>query len=157
MAAPEPEPPHQGTQDVSIEEDKPQKVTYPGFRHEYAGLKDEAFFRHIDACGGWPLDYPFVGFAHSDKREAAFTMTPVRSGWWTTTHHRDDYLMWKLSPEAWTRIFYAVREDLSSRLSRQGALIGGPQVKGWRSGITPLHPDFEERLAKAVADRAKNF
>lgn len=123
---------------------KPAKVTRPGLRHEYAGLKTEAFFMHIDECGGWPLDYPYVGFAHSDEREAAFTTKPINHGWWTTLYHRDDYLMWKLSPAAWRRIFDAAREDMAGRLKLQKAPLKGPRVQGWDRGVTPLSGDFEK-------------
>ena len=136
---------------------KPTKVTRPGLHHAYAGMKTEAFFQHIDECGGWPLDYPYVGFAHSDAREAAFTMEPTHSGWWTTIYHRDDYLMWKLSPAAWERIFNGVRDDLARRMRGQGARHYGPSVAGWRSGVAQLHPEFEQRALKDVLSQAKGF
>lgn len=141
--------------ETAIPAPKPAKVTHKGLVHAYAGLKTEAFFQHIDEKGGWPLDYPYVGFAHSDEREAAFTMEPTHSGWWTTLYHRDDYLMWKLSPAAWTRIFDGVRDDLVQRMRGQGALLYGPTVRGWRDrGATALHPEFEQRAVKAIIDRA---
>lgn len=126
---------------------KPTKVTRPGLHHAHAGMKTQAFFEHIDACGGWPLDYPYVGFAHSDEREAAFTMEPTHNGWWTTLYHRDDYLMWKLSPAAWGRIFDAVREDLTGRLRLQRVPTKGPRVQGWGRGVTCLSGDFEKGTA----------
>lgn len=136
---------------------KPSSVTRPGLRHAYAGLKTEAFFKHIDECGGWPLEYPYVGFAHSDKREAAFTMEPRHDGWWTTLNHRDDYLMWKLSPDAWDRIFEAIRDDLSNRLRNQGPLYKGPSVRDWRRHPAPLDPALEARAAAAIAKKAGKF
>lgn len=138
--------------------EKPEKITYPGLVHAYAGMKTEHFFKHIEEKGGWQMDYPYVGFAHTDKREAAFTMTAHNSGWWTTLYHRDDYLMWKLSPAAWERIFAGVRDDLAARLRGQAPRTYGPSVRCWRDyGIAPLHPDFEARAVKAIADRAKCF
>lgn len=138
--------------------EKPQKVTYPGFTHSYAGMKTEKFFEHIDSLGGWPLAYPYVGFAHSEKREAAFTMEPTHSGWWTTLYHRDDYLMWKLSPAAWERIFAGVRDDLAQRLRAQGPRLYGPSVAGWRDrGATPLHPEFQALAIKNIVGRAKGL
>lgn len=125
---------------------KPQKMAHKGLRHAYAGLSAADFFEHIDAVGGWPLDYPYVGFAHSDAREAAFTMEPTHHGYWTTLYHRDDYLMWKLSPVAWDRIFDGVREDLMARMRYQKPLAQGPRIQGWARSITPLHPGFAERI-----------
>lgn len=138
--------------------EKPTKVTHKGLCHAHSGLSTEDFFKHIDECGGWPLDYPYVGFAHSDKREAAFTMEPAHSGWWTTLNHRDDYLMWKLSPQAWDRIFESVRDDLSTRMRYQGARLNGPTVYGWRHGRpAPLDSGLEKRAAEAIAKKAANF
>ena len=124
---------------------KPTKVTRPGLRHAHLCLTTEAFFQHIDDCGGWPLDYPYVGFAHSDEREAAFTLEPSNTGWWTTLNHRDDYLMWKISPDGWARIFDSIRRDLANRIANQGALTKGPNVTGWRREQVPLSPDFKPK------------
>lgn len=135
-------------------EARPERVTLPGLRHAYAGLKTEDFFKHIDELGGWPLAYPYVGFAHSDQREAAFTMEPRHDGWWTTLYHRDDYLMWKLSPDALDRIFEAVRDDLSNRLRNQGPLYKGPDVWGWRRNPRlPLDPSLAARAAAQTAKK----
>jgi len=43
-----------------------------GLAHEYAGIRDDRFFAAIDAAGGWPLGYKFVGFEHTDERAAGF-------------------------------------------------------------------------------------
>ena len=138
--------------------EKPRKVTYPGFVHANMGLKAEHFFEHIDSLGGWPLAYPYVGFAHSNEREAAFTMEPIHSGWWTTLYHRDDYLMWKLSPAAWERIFEGVRNDLAQRLRNQTPREYGPNIRGWGDrSVTPLHPEFEALAIKNIVGRAKSF
>ncbi|WP_423459924.1 hypothetical protein [Ottowia sp. VDI28] len=137
---------------------KPAKVTHKGLRHAYAGLKDADFFAHIDDCGGWPLAYPYVGFAHSEKREAAFTMEHVHNGWWTTLYHRDDYLMWKLSPEAWERIFAAVRDDIAARTKCLAHPKYGPSVKGRLSGApTALHPEFRAAAVRDILKRSEKF
>lgn len=128
------------TDDIKL----PGKVTLKGLKHEGPGLKARAFFEHIDECGGWPMAYPYVGFAHTDEREAAFTMSNVNHGYWTTLYHRDDYLLWKLSPRGWGRVFYAMRQDLCSRLMRQAPLPKGPLVQGAFETPVPLSSDFGE-------------
>lgn len=84
-----------------------------GLRHAYAGLKSEEFFAHIDANGGWPLGYRYVGFVHSDEREAGFCNSAHNDGWWTVVASADDYYLWKLSPEALQRIVDAAVESIT--------------------------------------------
>lgn len=79
-----------------------------GLAHKYPGYKDAELFAAIDATGGWPLGYQFIGFEHSDSREAGFCNSPHNSGWWAVVASADDYYMWKLSPEALQRITDAV-------------------------------------------------
>lgn len=136
---------------------KPTKVTRPGLRHTDADMRTEVFFRYIDECGGWPLDYPYVGFARSSEREVAFTMEPVQTAQWITIYHRDDYLMWKLSPDAWERIFKSMCDDLALRMRNQTARRYGPSVKGWCGETTPMHPIFEQRALADVIKSAKGF
>lgn len=81
-----------------------ERKMIPGLCHEHMGLKDAEFFAHIDANGGWPLGYRYVGFVHSDDREAGFCNSPRNTGWWTVIASADDYYLWKLSPEALQRI-----------------------------------------------------
>jgi hypothetical protein len=77
----------------------------PGLQHDYASCHDDSiFFAAIDAVGGWPLGYRFVGFEHTDTRAAGFTNSPHNDGWWTVVSSADDYYLWKLSPEALQRI-----------------------------------------------------
>jgi hypothetical protein len=75
-----------------------------GLRHRHMGIKDHEFFAEIDAAGGWPLGYRYVGFVHSEGREAGFCNSPHNDGWWTVIASADDYYLWKLSPEALQRI-----------------------------------------------------
>jgi len=75
-----------------------------GLAHEYAGIRDDRFFAAIDATGGWPLGYKFVGFEHTDERAAGFCNSPYNDGWWTILASADDYYLWKLSPEALQRV-----------------------------------------------------
>lgn len=81
-----------------------ERLMREGLRHTYAGMKDEVFFQAIDATGGWPVGYQYVGFEHSDTRDAGFTNLLRNDGWWTVVYSADDYYMWKLSPEAVQRI-----------------------------------------------------
>lgn len=75
-----------------------------GLRHNYPGFPASSFFAAIDATGGWPLGYAYVGFAHTDGREAGFCNSLLNDGWWTILASADDYYLWKLSPEALKRI-----------------------------------------------------
>lgn len=75
-----------------------------GLVHKYAGLSEEAFFQLIDETGGWPIGYAFVGFDHSDERDAGFTNDPTNDGWWTVLNSADDYYLWKLSPNALQKV-----------------------------------------------------
>lgn len=106
----------------------------PGLRHEYAGLKDEQFFAHIDAHGGWPLGYRYVGFVHSDGREAGFCNSSHNDGWWTVVASADDYHLWKLSPEALQRIVDAAVSAI--RLPRVDAQkLSIKNWRGWSAAI----------------------
>jgi hypothetical protein len=71
-----------------------------GLRHTRPGLRTEEFFRMIDETGGWPVGFTFVGFVHSDEREAGFCNSRSNTGWWTVVASSDDYYLWKLSREA---------------------------------------------------------
>jgi hypothetical protein len=75
------------------------RLMRPGLRHDWNWSgKEEMFFRSIDETGGWPVGYQFVGFVHSDDREAGFCNSPHNDGWWTVIASSDDYYLWKLSP-----------------------------------------------------------
>jgi len=75
-----------------------------GLAHANACLKDDEFFKLIDATGGWPAGYEYVGFEHTSERAAGFTNLNQNTGWWTTLNSQDDYYLWKLSPKALQRI-----------------------------------------------------
>jgi hypothetical protein len=60
----------------------------------------ENFFKRIDECGGWELNKPYVAFCHSDERECVFLDYEIRTGWWTTICHSDEYYTWKLTENA---------------------------------------------------------
>ena len=86
----------------------------PGLRHDYATCVDDAeFFAAIDAAGGWPVGYKFVGFEHTEQRAAGFTHSPHNDGMWTVLASGDDYYLWKLSSVGLQRIADAVRESLT--------------------------------------------
>jgi len=89
-----------------------------GLAHKYAGMKDAEFLALIDATGGWPVGFKYVGFEHTDSRAAGFTNSPRNDGWWTVVASADDYYVWKLSPEALQRIVDAGAE-FSSRIVRR--------------------------------------
>jgi hypothetical protein len=84
-----------------------------GLCHEYAGMGDDKFFTAIDAAGGWPLGYKFVGFEHTERRAAGFCNSPYNDGYWTVIATADDYYLWKLSPAALQRIVNSVRDAIS--------------------------------------------
>lgn len=81
-------------------------------RHMVPGLhyiaSDSELFKLIDKHGGWPVGYQFVGFSHTEGREAGFCNSSHNDGWWTVVASADDYYFWKLSPEAIQRIVDAV-------------------------------------------------
>lgn len=105
----------------------------PGLAHPYAGLKTEDFFAAIDACGGWPLGYRFVGFEHTDERAAGFCNQSINTGWWTVVNSADDYYLWKLSPEALQSVVNAAIDAV--RLPRP--LAHKLRIRGW-GGFVPL-------------------
>ena len=75
-----------------------------GLAHAHACMKDEDFFALVDATGGWPVGYSFVGFEHSESRAAGFCNSSQNTGWWTVIADADDYYLWKLSPAALQKI-----------------------------------------------------
>lgn len=83
-----------------------------GLRHEYAGLSAEKFLKEIDKHGGWPVGFEYVGFRHTDAREAGFTNSPHNTEMWTVLASADDYYIWKLSETALQRIVEAVRQEM---------------------------------------------
>jgi len=79
-----------------------------GLFHKHMGTKDSEFFALIDATGGWPVGYQYVGFQHTLERSAGFCNSPRNNGWWTVVASADDYYLWKLSPQALQKIADAV-------------------------------------------------
>jgi hypothetical protein len=76
-----------------------------GLAHKFLWASDDGkFFAAIDESGGWPVGYRYVGFSHSEGREAGFCNSPNNDGWWTVIASADDYYLWKLSPEALKRV-----------------------------------------------------
>lgn len=111
--------------------DRDEALMREGLVHKYAGMKDEDFFRLIDETGGWPVGYEWVGFAHSDRREAGFTHSPIHHGWWTTLNHADDYYLWKISAKGLQRIADSVHSAM--RVTRPDA--AHITFRDWRNGI----------------------
>ena len=76
-----------------------------GLHHKYSWSgKQELFYKHIEETGGWDESYKFIGFCHTDGREAGFTNSSNNDGWWTVLASSDDYYIWKLSDAARQRI-----------------------------------------------------
>ena len=71
---------------------------------------DVELFKLIDQHGGWLQGYQFVGFCHTEERQAGFCNSPANDDWWTVVANADDYYFWKLSPEAVQRIVDAVHQ-----------------------------------------------
>lgn len=74
-----------------------------GLRHVYC-VDMDLFFEAIDAVGGWPVGFEFVGFEHTENRAAGFTNSPHNDGYWTVLASADDYFLWKLSPPVLQRV-----------------------------------------------------
>lgn len=110
-----------------------------GLHHKW-GIDLDKFMRMVDETGGWPVGYPYVGFEHTEGREAGFCQSGKGDGWWTVLYSQDDYFMWKLSPQAWERISEAVFRQLV--ITRP--VVERLKVKGWARDEIP-----------AVRERAK--
>lgn len=104
-----------------------------GLRHQYAGLKDEEFFQLIDATGGWPFGYEYVGFEHTDERKAGFCNTSHNTGWWTVLYHADDYYTWKLSAKGLQRIVDAALERCFVATTKYDL-----KIRSWRGYTLPV-------------------
>jgi hypothetical protein len=88
-----------------------------GLRHDWNWSSDSGkFFASIDALGGWPVGFAYVGFEHTDERAAGFTNSPRNDGWWTVLASADDYYLWKLSPQALQRVVDAALD--AARIAR---------------------------------------
>lgn len=99
----------------------------PGLRHQYC-VPDDVFFAAIDASGGWPVGFRFVGFEHTEQRAAGFCDSPHNDGYWTVIANADDYYLWKLSPLALQRVADAVREAITLPTVNASRL----SIRNWR-------------------------
>jgi hypothetical protein len=99
----------------------------PGLRHAYC-VDDDVFFQAIDAAGGWPLGFQFVGFEHTTERAAGFTNSPHNDGYWTVIASADDYYIWKLSPDGLQKIIDAALRAIRPPSINTNAL----SIKSWR-------------------------
>ena len=87
--------------------------------HTSPSMKDEDFFSAIDATGGWPVNYKYVGFYHAydySGRYGIFRNNPHNDGWWTRIACADDYYWWKLSPEKKAEVLKNARQQLIAQL-----------------------------------------
>lgn len=111
------------------------RLMVDGLCHEYAAMSDSDFFASIDAHGGWPIGYQFIGFVHGTKREAGFCNSPANDGWWTVVASADDYYLWKLSPEALKRVVDAAIDAARiTRVDPQRMLI--KNWRGWKAVVS---------------------
>lgn len=118
------------------------RLMVPGLRHEYSSVKDHDFFTAIDACGGWPLGYQYVGFEHTDSRAAGFCNSRQNTGWWTVVANADDYYLWKLSPEALQRVVDAAVAAI--QLPRPAAhKLHIKNSMGWQATLAASQPKGE--------------
>ena len=108
---------------MSDTENAAGRLMRAGLHHKWSIRSDAEFFKLIDETGGWPIGYDFVGFEHTDERDAGFCRASHNTGWWTVLNSADDYYMWKLSPEAMQRIIDGVVSACS---------VTKPTVKGIR-------------------------
>lgn len=94
-----------------------------GLRHDWTWSADKSkFFQHIDALGGWPVGYAYVGFEHTYERAAGFTNSARNDGRWTVVASADDYYLWKLSPAALQRVVDAAVLAVRLPTPRAGSL-----------------------------------
>lgn len=86
-----------------------------GLSHTHPGMKKADLFQMVDATGGWPNGFAFLGFVHSDEREAGFCNSRLNDGWWTVVASADDYYTFKLTEAGLQRIAdAAVRSYISA-------------------------------------------
>ncbi|WP_152239493.1 hypothetical protein [Xanthomonas sp. LMG 12461] len=111
------------------------KLMREGLFHKHMATKDSEFFALIDATGGWPVGYKFVGFEHTTERAAGYCNSPHNNGWWTVIASADDYYLWKLSPEALQKIANAVVSEI--RLTKVDANnISVKNFRGYKSALS---------------------
>ena len=76
-------------------------------------FKDKCFAWIDDNLKGWPIDYTYLGFAHTDGREMSFRNEGVNTGMWTQVYTRDEYLWWKLSDKFKKAVVKSVVRDVN--------------------------------------------
>lgn len=112
---------------------RPRRMV-PGLRHLHPGLDLGAFFAMVDEHGGWPVGYGYVGFRHSDEREAGFCDSAANDGWWTVVASADDYHLWKLSPKALQRVV----EEVVRKVSVCAPTVGSLKIMTEFRSVAPL-------------------
>lgn len=105
------------------------------------GMKDADLFQLIDKLGGWPVGYLYVGFEHTDERNAGFCNSPNNSGWWTVLAHADDYYLWKLSPAGLQRITNAVTDAYYSSLCGRKMDAQKLSFRTWRNHVAAIQKE----------------
>lgn len=82
--------------------------------------KDEDFLKRIDEFGGWPCKAKSVIMRHSCETERPCYFSEadyeIRDEWNTTIMLADKYYLWKLSPEAITKIKQEIKDKLITQL-----------------------------------------
>ena len=81
---------------------------------------DDAFFRRIDECGGWPVGPGFVTMRHCCERERPcyFSNVDSRDEWNTTIHSADEYYWWKISVGGKLKIQEKIVESFKREAAR---------------------------------------
>jgi len=71
----------------------------PGLSLQYGQYATATLYDDIEKIGGWPMEYKYAGFNHSERREVGFTNNPEGNGWWTVVGNKDDYHLSRVSQE----------------------------------------------------------
>lgn len=81
---------------------------------------EDDFFKRVEECGGWPMEFKYVSIYHTVERErdCEFGNKYLRNEWWTTLYSIDDYLWWKLSPERKAEEAKKVRGTFANEIRR---------------------------------------
>ena len=64
---------------------------------DHIAFKEKCFKWIDENLNGWPAEYQYLGFEHTDERQMSFRANGANTGWWTQCYTRDEYLWWSLS------------------------------------------------------------
>ncbi len=86
--------------------------------HESPSMHLHSFLQEVINTGGWPYDYMYVSFYHSvenNGRYCKFTNEYLRTGYWTTICHMDEFLEFLMSGD---KIFEIEKRGIDRLLKR---------------------------------------